>query len=356
MKLVVIIAIGIVLAEILKTSAGALILPFVIPFIFAKIFRPLGVRLSKVCRIKERVGCAVFAVLICFGAVYTVASVSASLISEVKEIEGMSEIVSEVSGTITKMFDSLPFHWFGEADKVRDAVVSQVGELLSHLGSFIASVVGEIAKALPSSMLSLFIGAAAFVYLMADMDGIGEGIVALLPEDKRDGAVRLFNNASEAVFGCVKAYLQLGVIVFFALLIGFLILGIPGRGVKALLIAVLDALPLFGCGIVLIPWGIYKIIAGDLLHGVGLIVLYVLIWALRQILEPRLLGRMMGVNPFIMLAVMYLGWKTGGFTGMILLSVAVMVRKNMSENTKDPPDDGSPEGKRKCIGRTSRIN
>lgn len=331
MKLIFYIAGGIVLGEILKSGAGELILPFLVSYIAARIFRPAGSWLSRKCRIKEKAGCAVLAVMLCFAVVYFAAALSSELIAGLGELEGIGEAVSGLSSAALGLFDSLPFHLFGDADRVRDAVVSCAGELLSYLGGAIASVVASAAKSLPSSMLSIFIGAASFVYLMADMDGVGEGIKALIPENRRRGVVRVFSSASDAIFSYVKAYLGLGAVTFAMLFVGFLALRVASPLGKAFLIAVVDALPLIGCGAVLIPWGIYNLAVGKTLSGVGIIALYVVIWAVRQVLEPRILGRMMGINPFVMLAVIYLGWKASGLSGVIILSAAVMASKNISE-------------------------
>lgn len=332
MKLIFFIAGGIVLGEILKNGAGELILPFLVSYIAARIFRPVGAWLSKKCRIKEKAGCAVFAVMLCFALVYFAAVLSSELIAGLGELNGIGDAVSELSSAALGLFDSLPFHLFGDAERVRDAVVSCAGELLSYLGGALASLVGTVAKSLPSSMLSIFIGAASFVYLMADMDGVGEGITALIPEKHRSAIIRVFGGTSDAVFSYVKAYLGLGAVTFVMLFVGFLLLRVASPLGKAFIIAVVDALPLIGCGAVLLPWGIYKLAVGRTLYGVGIIALYVVIWAVRQVLEPRLLGRMMGINSFVMLAVIYLGWKVGGLSGVIILSAAVMAVKNIGED------------------------
>ena len=70
--------------------------------------------------------------------------------------------------------------------------------------------------------------------------------------------------------------------------------------------------------------------------GISLLVLYVLIWAMRQILEPRILGRIMGVSPFVMLAAVYIGWKCGGFSGVIIFSCFACALKTLPRTKKSP--------------------
>lgn len=81
------------------------------------------------------------------------------------------------------------------------------------------------------------------------------------------------------------------------LLCGLWILGVSFPLLPALMIAVLDALPLFGTGTVLLPWGLLRLISGDFHLGLGLMVLYAAAALSRNVLEPKLLGAQMGVSP-----------------------------------------------------------
>ena len=59
----------------------------------------------------------------------------------------------------------------------------------------------------------------------------------------------------------------------------------------AVLIAAVDLLPVLGVGTVLIPWGIFALLAGNTGRGAGLLVLYGVMSVIRQIAEPHLLGK-----------------------------------------------------------------
>ncbi len=330
MKLIFAVAAGIFLAQVAGSSLGSLILPFLLAYIFARIFRPVGLKLSKVCRVKEKVGCAVLAVLICVAVVYSAIVLSADAIGRFGDMEAISGGVRSAWGVILSAFDSLPLHLFGDENRIRSFIVSAAENMALYLGNVLASAVGNLAKALPAFMLSLAAGAVSFVYMTADMDEIGAGIMALIPEKHRGSVNRVFSRGVEAVFDYIRAYLELGVIVAAMLLFGFLILGIDGAVLKAVVISLIDALPVFGCGTILLPWGVFELIEGKTFAGVGILVLYGVIWVARQFLEPRLIGRRAGVNPFVMLAVMYCGLRLSGITGMIFAIISLMVWKALS--------------------------
>ena len=90
------------------------------------------------------------------------------------------------------------------------------------------------------------------------------------------------------------------------------------------MIAFVDALPLFGCGTVLIPWALWCFFTGEMVRGAGLLILLGVIYIVRQFLEPRVIGKMTGVHPFVALAAVYIGLKLGGIGGMIVAPIVLM--------------------------------
>lgn len=85
----------------------------------------------------------------------------------------------------------------------------------------------------------------------------------------------------------------------------------------ALVIAVLDILPVLGTGSVLIPWGIFAALNADFKMAAGVLILYLVITIIRNIIEPRLVGKQVGLHPVLTLAGMLLGLKFAGFAGML---------------------------------------
>lgn len=98
------------------------------------------------------------------------------------------------------------------------------------------------------------------------------------------------------------------------------ILGIAGirHGVLwGLLAGVLDAFPFVGTGIVLIPLAIQQIFYGNYLRAVVCLLVYVGCIILREMLEPKLIGKRVGVSPIAILASIYAGIRLFGIWGII---------------------------------------
>ena len=116
----------------------------------------------------------------------------------------------------------------------------------------------------------------------------------------------------------------------------------PSGGLETLLKAErgemdpLDALPLFGTGTILLPWGLFRIIAGDFRLGLGLMILYGVAALSRNVLEPKLLGAQAGVSPLLTLLAIYTGYRLSGFTGMILLPIGVMIAAELFTAAHSP--------------------
>lgn len=139
-----------------------------------------------------------------------------------------------------------------------------------------------------------------------------------MPASVKEKANLMKSRAASLVGGYFFAQLKIMCMIYIILVVGFLILGVDYAGLVALLVALLDFLPVFGTGTVLIPWTIIELIMGDYIHAVGMLVLYGVTLLSRQLLQPKLVGDAMGLNPLTTLFFMYLGFRFSGIAGMIL--------------------------------------
>lgn len=84
-----------------------------------------------------------------------------------------------------------------------------------------------------------------------------------------------------------------------------------------MLAGILDALPFVGTGIVLVPLGIQQVFYGHYGRAAACVLLYVSCIFLREMLEPRLIGRKVGVPAIAILLSIYAGIKLFGIWGII---------------------------------------
>ena len=136
-----------------------------------------------------------------------------------------------------------------------------------------------------------------------------------------------------ALGGWVKAQLKLAGLCFGVVCGGFLLLGIPYAPVWAALTALVDAVPVLGTGTVLIPWSLVCLLQGQRVRALGLVAVYVVALIARSALEPRLVGKQLGLDPLVTLAALYTGFRIWGIPGMLLspllcVAVAEAAREN----------------------------
>jgi predicted PurR-regulated permease PerM len=106
-------------------------------------------------------------------------------------------------------------------------------------------------------------------------------------------------------------------ILIVVLYIGFIIFDIKYALVIAVLTSLLDFLPLFGIGAVLLPWAILALLLGEYILTVGLIVLYVICLAIREVAEPKMMGKSIGLNTYETFFLLFIGFKIGGLVGLL---------------------------------------
>jgi len=95
------------------------------------------------------------------------------------------------------------------------------------------------------------------------------------------------------------------------------------------MISLIDALPVLGTGIILIPWSLYYLVTGDVRLSVSIILIYLIVFIVRQMVEPKVLSRQIGVHPIFTLFGMYLGLKLIGVAGLILGPLIVLTLKSI---------------------------
>ena len=121
---------------------------------------------------------------------------------------------------------------------------------------------------------------------------------------------------------CRAQAILLGVTVC-ELLAGFLLMGQRYALLLAAVTALVDALPVFGTGTVLLPWAAVCLLAGQAPYAV--------ISAVRSLLEPKVMAAQAGLPPLAALAAMYAGFRALGVAGMILLPMALLFVKQLHD-------------------------
>lgn len=113
--------------------------------------------------------------------------------------------------------------------------------------------------------------------------------------------------------------------------IGLFFLGNPYFILLGIVIGLLDAMPIFGTGTVLIPWALISLIEKHWLSGIGLIIIYVICYFVREMMEAKIMGGKVGLTPLETLVAMYVGLQLFGILGFILGPIGLLIIEDIVE-------------------------
>ena len=145
-----------------------------------------------------------------------------------------------------------------------------------------------------------------------------------LPQRYQGFCLPVVQGFKSALGSWILAECKLAAITFALLWLGFTLLRIDHSLMLAGLITLVDAFPVLGVGTVLVPWGILLLVQGNLPLGLGIFALYGVIWLVRSVLEPKLLGKELGLDPLVTLVCIYAGFRLWGIWGMLLMPILAM--------------------------------
>lgn len=326
----------------------ACLVPFIIAYIISLGIKPLAGLISSRLKLKHGF-CA--AVLIILSIVILSAGVTLLISALVNEGRGlivyMGEKFSEEDNFLRRAFEWVEnmktrFHFGAKGsgnnemgDSVYSAltgiVESGLAQVSSALGSFAAKFIGG----LPAFIFGLVTSVIALFYLCMDRGGLRAEFALLAGERVSCGTEKFKTKVLSAFGKYFKSYMIIMLVTFSELLLGFVILRVEYALVLAFIIALIDLLPVLGAGTVLLPWGILSLIFGNIRLGVGLIVLWLIMYILRQILEPHIIGSVMGIHPLISLFSVYVGFVLFGVGGIFFVPMLVYFAKIIASERRN---------------------
>lgn len=193
-----------------------------------------------------------------------------------------------------------------------------LGELFSQAAVPTVEIAGSVARSLPSILVNTVVLIVASYLFLADYDRMVRWLKAHMPSFVQKYAEYLKKDARGLIGGYFLAQFRIMFVVAVILLLGFLLLGVRYSLLLAILIAMLDFLPIFGTGTVLFPWAAVKLFTGEYPYAAALILIYITTQVVRQMIQPKIVGDSMGLPPLLTLFLLYLGFKVRGIAGMIL--------------------------------------
>ena len=309
------------------------LMPFVIGFLVASIVQlplnALGLRGKRGCKAAAIVTCLLFYALLVWGMVFF----SAKIISE---IAGFAAAVPDL------FYDKLyPVIWdIGDwVQGILEPIDMTLAQLVNEVGKTLASTLAKYATefsgwavkvlatgviSIPGALITIIVTIVSSFYMSADYQTVAAFLKRLVPEKYQGTVDNALGYVRTAVTVYIRSYLCLFLITFVILWAGFALLDVPYKLGLSFGIALFDLLPILGVGGILMPWGTIGLLMGNLKIGLGIWALYVVIAAVRNAVEPKLVGHQIGLHPLATLVAMVVGLKLAGLAGMMLLPISLV--------------------------------
>lgn len=317
--------IGTVLFLIIGYKALIYFMPFVIGWMISAIAAPLVNLLEKKLKITRKLGSALIIVAVLAGIVLVIYLIISNLWKEIETLifdmpsmyndleSGIRKIGSGMQGVL-KMLPGETKESVGAAFGKLDAIAE---DIIGKISAPTVNAAGRFAKGIPAVFIGIIVTFISAYFFIKDRDEVLKQAKRIAPDPIVIRMTMVCDNLKYAIGGYFKAQLKIMVVVFALLMAGFTIMKLHFTLLLAILIAFLDFLPFFGTGTALLPWAVYKVLVGNYRMAAGLLILYGVTQLVRQLIQPKLVGDSIGMNPLLTLVFLYMGYRVGGIFGMI---------------------------------------
>ena len=303
------------------------LLPFVLAFLLAgALQKPLDL-LARRLRLPRGLLGGVLVTVLFFGLGFLLYEIIAALLSFFGSLvsdhaASLRDAVNAAAEAIKTQLSRLPLFsadgkstfiekLFSGVDSAGKSVLRSATE---SLGAKLPVWLSSLAAAVPKIVVFLIVTFIASIWITADYPRICAYFCKML-DGKSLGTVKKVRfHALATLRKSLRAY---GILLF--------LLGIENAAAPAALIAVVDILPVLGTGTVLIPWALLCLATSRVHLCIGLLILYAVITIVREVAEPKLVGKSIGMYPPLTLLTMYLGMKLFGIAGLFLLPLSLQI-------------------------------
>ena len=313
-------------------------MPFLIAFIIALIMEPIIKFIMKKTKLKRKTS-SIIVFSIAISLIIGLLSWGiTTLISEASDIlSNFNEYADTTYHSIENLISSIDFSKIHIPDNVMNAIQNSTTEFIGTITDWaknaLTAIIGFITS-IPTICIYVVITLLSLYFICVDKIYMVDQLEHHLPKTWVKKIGIHIRGLTKSLGGYLKAEAILVIISFIISLVGLYIFHFIGWNVTyplivALLIAFVDALPIFGSGTVMIPWAIFLAFYGDITLAVAIFILWVVMSVVRQIIEPRIVSGQIGIHPIFTLIAMYTGFKFIGILGMLLGPIILIILKNI---------------------------
>ena len=328
-----------------------ILMPFVIGFIIASIVQlplnALHLKSKRATTPAAVVLCIVFYALLIWGMVFF----SAKVITEITNFAAavpdlfydyIYPLIWDIGDWIQGILEPIDMTLAQLVNEVGKTVASTLAKYATEFSGWAVKALATGVVGIPGALITIIVTIVSSFYIAADYQTVLDFLKRLIPVKYRAKVVEVVGYAEQTVVAYIKSYMILFVLTVVELWLGFWLLDVPYKAGLAVGIAVFDLMPILGVGGILMPWGTIALLLGNFKIGIGIWALYLTITAVRNAVEPKLVGQQIGLHPLATLVAMVVGLKLAGLAGMLLLPISLVAVTRLRRGSIKP-EPADPE-------------
>lgn len=321
------------------------LLPLVIGVLIALLIDPI----VNICEKRFNIDRELIVAILLIGLFCLIGYISTLLISRLTfELGNLVTTLPNYYNYYNLLFDRLSRYFYYFSSKIPEEVLeylkANLNQILSTLTGLLSSFYSLLLNKISiipnffTQLIIIIIFTFLFSYFLAkDKSKIFKNLIDVLPASLH---YKIRNIKTELLLSFVKFLKAQIILVLISTIItvtGFYILKVNYALLLGIICGILDIMPVFGPSLIFIPWIIFSLIIGNISFAISLIILYITIIGSRQVLQAKVIGTNMGVDPFLTLLAIYLGIEFFGFLGLFIGPFTVVIIKILIKSEIIPP-------------------
>ena len=310
-----------------------LFLPFVLAFFAAALLAPLVRKVTKKGGRIWNFWSMLFVILLILAATGIIIGLCYYLFRQIADLIGSWDSILDNFSHMTlavsefvKKYIPIPFPELEAlANESIDSLVTWVTEKMSTWVPNMVDGVGNLASGVANFAIALLFFVVGTYFITSDYPRLRQKLTGCIPQVIQPHVRHIREAMGSATFGYLKAQLILSGCVSLIIFLALTFWGQKYSLLIALVAGIIDLIPFFGSGVVLIPWAVIELILGQYSTCVFLLVLAFVLFLFRKLAEPKVVGNHTGLSPLLSLISIYVGMRLGGVLGMILAPILCMI-------------------------------
>lgn len=320
---------------------AVLVWPFFLALLLVACINPLVQLIYRKLKINQQVTSVIILVALYSGVAFLIFAVCTKIIFGIKEVfrqlpiyyeETLKPALDNFAGWTEGWLVNIPIEQLQNIESIGNSISNALTNFISSISDYGIAFVTDLIGGIPGLLISIAFAILLSFFISLEYDKMMGFFRTQFPDKIISKTDELKMLCKDTIFKYIKAWMILMVCTFVELSIGFFVIGISNPIGKAAGIAIFDALPVFGTGGIMIPWIIIELFQMNYKISFSLAILYIIVTVIRNMIEPKVVGDQLGLNPVVSLISIYMGYRLLGVMGMILFPILAQILLTLHQN------------------------